>query len=107
PRPDRTSGARHVVGPSMPMHGVHEYRQGGPGNGDRTTRSLTESGVNMLDLGRTFLQSVERSPGALAVADGDRVCSYAQWHDDIAALAAGLKGMGLRQGDRVLVVLQN
>ncbi|OZI50866.1 AMP-binding protein [Bordetella genomosp. 4] len=61
----------------------------------------------MLDLGRTFLQSVERSPGALAVADGDKVCSYAQWHDDIAALAAGLKGMGLRQGDRVLAVLQN
>lgn len=33
----------------------------------------------MLDLGRTFLQSVERSPHALAIVDGDLKLSYAQW----------------------------
>lgn len=31
----------------------------------------------MLDLGRTFLQSVERSPQALAVVDGDQRLTYA------------------------------
>lgn len=61
----------------------------------------------MLDLGRTFLQSVERSPHAAAIADGGRVRSYAQWHADIAAAAAGLHDLGLRRGDRLLAVLQN
>ncbi|OZI67255.1 AMP-binding protein [Bordetella genomosp. 11] len=61
----------------------------------------------MLDLGRTFLQSVERSPDAPAIADGTLVRTYGLWHADIAALAAGLDALGLRRGDRVLAVLQN
>ncbi|MEI2417831.1 AMP-binding protein [Orrella sp. JC864] len=61
----------------------------------------------MLDLGRTFLQSVERSPNALAVVDGSVRRTYAQWREDIAALVAGLHGMGLTHGDHVLAVLQN
>lgn len=61
----------------------------------------------MLDLGRTFLQSVERSPDSLAIVDGERGLTYRQWHDEIAALATGLRGLGLRKGDRVLAVLQN
>ncbi|WP_083228634.1 AMP-binding protein [Bordetella sp. H567] len=61
----------------------------------------------MLDLGRTFLQSVERSPDAPAIADGARQLSYGQWHADIAALGAALDALGLRRGDRLLAVLQN
>lgn len=61
----------------------------------------------MLDLGRTFLQSVERSPQALAIVDGDLRRTYAQWRDEIAGLVAGLRGMGLARGDHVLAVLQN
>ncbi|WP_427183320.1 AMP-binding protein [Bordetella bronchialis] len=61
----------------------------------------------MLDLGRTFLQSVERSPRALALVDGDLRLDYAAWRDCIARTAAGLRQLGLGRGDRLLSVLQN
>ena len=61
----------------------------------------------MLDLGRTFLQSVERSPDTLAIVDGEFKLTYAQWHDIILKVAGGLRELGLARGDRLLVVLQN
>ncbi|MDR5752633.1 MULTISPECIES: AMP-binding protein [unclassified Caballeronia] len=61
----------------------------------------------MLDLGRTFLQSVERSPLALALVDGDLQFTYAQWHRVVLDVADGLRELGLAPGDRLLVVLQN
>lgn len=61
----------------------------------------------MLDLGRTFLQSVERSPHALAIIDGSQRLTYAQWYDAIQRTAAGLRDLGIARGDRLLVVLQN
>ena len=61
----------------------------------------------MLDLGRTFLQSVERSPHALAVVDGELALSYVDWHRIIVEVAAGLRELGIERGDRLLVVLQN
>ncbi|TDF59604.1 AMP-binding protein [Cupriavidus sp. L7L] len=61
----------------------------------------------MLDLGRTFLQSVERSPHAPAIVDGDLVLTYEQWLARIRGVAAGLLDLGLRPGDRVLAILQN
>jgi 2-furoate---CoA ligase len=61
----------------------------------------------MLDLGRTFLQSVERSPNALAIIDGNQRFTYAQWYELIQRTAAGLRDMGIARGDHVLVVLQN
>lgn len=61
----------------------------------------------MLDLGRTFLQSVERSPDALALVDGPTRLTYAAWHALIARVAGGLTALGLRRGDRILSVLQN
>jgi acyl-CoA synthetase (AMP-forming)/AMP-acid ligase II len=61
----------------------------------------------MLDLGRTFLQSVERSPGAVAVVDGPLRLTYAQWHERIKAVAGGLRELGLDHGDHLLAVLQN
>jgi 2-furoate---CoA ligase len=61
----------------------------------------------MLDLGRTFLQSVERSPDALALVDGELTLTYAQWHRLIMKVAEGLRGLGLAHGDRLLAVLQN
>ncbi len=61
----------------------------------------------MLDLGSTFLQSVERSPRALALVDGSIRLNYAQWYERIAAVAAGLQRLGLRRGDRLLVILRN
>ncbi|SAK67535.1 feruloyl-CoA synthetase [Caballeronia calidae] len=61
----------------------------------------------MFDLGRTFMQTVERSPHALALVDGDIALTYAQWFDEVARVATGLKTLGLARGDRLLVALQN
>jgi len=61
----------------------------------------------MLDLGRSFLASVERSPHATAIVDGDLRLSYVDWMSRLAALAGGLAEMGLRRGDHLLVVMQN
>ncbi|WP_182422259.1 AMP-binding protein [Aureimonas sp. ME7] len=61
----------------------------------------------MLDLGTSFLASVERDPSALAIVDGATRLSYAQWLPRITALAQGLTDLGLRPGDRVLTLLQN
>jgi 2-furoate---CoA ligase len=61
----------------------------------------------MLDLGRTYLQSLERSPDALALVDGPLQLSYAQWFKHISSVARGLRRHGLGRGDRLLVALSN
>ncbi len=61
----------------------------------------------MLDLGRTFLQSMERSPHAVALVDGELRLSYAQWSLRVGAAQRALAGLGLRRGDHLVVVLQN
>jgi 2-furoate---CoA ligase len=61
----------------------------------------------VLDLGRTFLQSVERAPRALAIVDGPLRLTFGQWHPRVAAAAAGLASLGLRRGDHLCVVMQN
>ncbi|WP_295641774.1 AMP-binding protein [uncultured Methylibium sp.] len=61
----------------------------------------------MLDLGRTFLQSVERSPQAIALVDGALRLSYADWALRVGAVQRGLAAAGLKRGDHLLVVLQN
>jgi 2-furoate---CoA ligase len=61
----------------------------------------------MLDLGTSFLASVERTPRALAIVDGDLRLSYAEWYPRISAVVAGLHRLGLQRGDHLLTVLQN
>src|SRR5436309_1840484 len=61
----------------------------------------------MFDLGRTFLQSVERRPKHPAIVDGEVRLTYSQWHERIVRVAGALDGMGLARGDHLLVVLQN
>ena len=61
----------------------------------------------MFDLGRTFLATVERNPDADAIIDGARRLSYAQWYREIRRVSAGLAGLGLARGDRLLATLQN
>ena len=60
-----------------------------------------------MDLGRSFLTSVLRQPGAEAVVDGSVRRTYAQWYEEIRAAAGGLKAMGLKQGDHFVVVMRN
>jgi len=61
----------------------------------------------MLDLGTSFLASVERDPDALAIVDGEMRLSYRQWYDKISGLAAALRETGLKRGDHVLTAMQN
>ena len=61
----------------------------------------------MLDLGTSFLASVERDPRALAVVDGSVRYTYAEWYRRISGVADALGALGLRNGDHLLTVLQN
>jgi 2-furoate---CoA ligase len=61
----------------------------------------------MLDLGRSFLASVERNPSATAIVDGQLRLSYEAWFERIRAVAGGLSHLGLRRGDHLVVILQN
>jgi 2-furoate---CoA ligase len=61
----------------------------------------------MLDLGSTFLASVERRPHEVAIVDGALRLTYAAWLERIAACAGGLAALGLARGDHLLVILQN
>ena len=61
----------------------------------------------MLDLGRTFLQSVDRAPDALALVDGPLRRTWSAWAGTVGAVQRGLAGLGLRRGDHVLSILQN
>ena len=61
----------------------------------------------MFDLGRSFLASVERSPDAVAIIEGERRLSYADWYAELCRVAEGLVGLGLERGDRLAVILQN
>ena len=60
----------------------------------------------MLDLGRTFLQSVERSPHQVAIVDGGLRLSYLEWARRIGAVQRGLADAGLARGDHLLVDVQ-
>jgi 2-furoate---CoA ligase len=61
----------------------------------------------MLDLGLSFVASVARDPGALAIVDGEVRLSYAQWYRRISALVAGFDAIGLRPGDHLVTALTN
>ncbi|MHA7876908.1 AMP-binding protein [Roseivivax sp.] len=61
----------------------------------------------MLDLGTSFLASVERDPGAIAIAEGDQTITYADWYRRISALVDGLGQIGLRKGDTLVTAMQN
>jgi 2-furoate---CoA ligase len=61
----------------------------------------------MLDLGLSFLISVEREPHALAIVDGQIRLSYQDWLQRILPIVTGFKELGLKKGDHIVTVLQN
>jgi len=61
----------------------------------------------MLDLGTSFLASVERDPKALAIVDGDVRLTYDAWYVKISSLVAAFDDLGLTAGDHLVTVLQN
>src|SRR5215813_9163304 len=60
-----------------------------------------------MDLGTAFAVSVKRQPDAVAVVDGERRRTFAQWDAEIRAAAGALARMGLKQGDHLAVVMRN
>jgi 2-furoate---CoA ligase len=60
-----------------------------------------------MDLGTAFAASAARRPAATALVDGATRLDYAGWDRIVRATAGGLRGLGLAQGDRLVVVLAN
>lgn len=60
----------------------------------------------MLDLGSSFLASVERDPDALAIVDSDVRLSYRAWYAKISSLVAAFDDLDLKPGDHLVTVLQ-
>jgi 2-furoate---CoA ligase len=61
----------------------------------------------MLDLGTSFLASVQRDPNALAIVDGDVRFTYREWYQRISAVVAGFDELELEPGDHLVTLLQN
>ena len=61
----------------------------------------------MLDLGTSFIASVERDPKALAIVDGATRLTYVEWYRRISGVVAALDELGLRSGDHLLTAAQN
>jgi 2-furoate---CoA ligase len=61
----------------------------------------------MLDLGTSFLASVERDPHALAIVDDGLRLGYQAWYAKISSLVAAFDDIGLKPGDHLITVLQN
>ncbi len=61
----------------------------------------------MLDLGTSFLASVERDPRRARDRRWRLRLTYAEWYRRISAVTAGFHDLGLKPGDHLLTVLQN
>lgn len=61
----------------------------------------------MLDLGSTFIQSVERNPHAVALVADNKRLTYEQWFLSIKRVAGGLEQLGLKKGDHLAAIMQN
>ena len=61
----------------------------------------------MLDLGTSFVASVSRDPGGLAIVDGAVRLTYRDWFKAVSAVAEVLGIAGLRPGDHLVTMLQN
>src|SRR5450631_2174424 len=61
----------------------------------------------MFDLGTSFVASVARDPGAVAIVDAGLRLTYVQWFARISSVVAAFDDLGLRPGDHVVTMLQN
>jgi 2-furoate---CoA ligase len=60
-----------------------------------------------MDLGSAFVVSVMRQPNEIAIVDGDRRKTYADWYNEIRGVAGGLLEMGVAAGDHLAVIMRN
>jgi len=61
----------------------------------------------MLDLGTSFIASVERDPKALAIVDGATRLTYAEWYRQISSVVMAFDELGLKAGDHLLTAARN
>ncbi|WP_273847554.1 class I adenylate-forming enzyme family protein [Rubrobacter calidifluminis] len=52
-------------------------------------------------------RAASRYPESLAVVDGERRYTYAEWNERVDSVACALRGLGVRKGDRVVQLLKN
>ena len=60
-----------------------------------------------MTLARMLSASVARDPDAIAIIEGARRLSYADWEAEVGRVAGGLSGLGLLPGDHLVAVLSN
>jgi len=70
-------------------------------------QTIIVQGRQMFDLGTSFVASVARDPGAVAIVDAELRLTYAQWYARISSVVAAFDDLGLRPGDHIVTVLQN
>lgn len=61
----------------------------------------------MIDLGTTFLSSVDRCPEAIAITYQNKYLNYSNWLNKISSLAISFKKLGLKKGDKLITLLPN
>ena len=61
----------------------------------------------MIDLGTTFLSSVDRCPESIAITYQNKHLNYSNWLNKISSLAISFKKMGLKKGDKLITLLPN
>ena len=61
----------------------------------------------MIDLGTTFLSSVDRCPESIAITYQNKHLNYSNWLNKISSLAISFKKMGLKKGDKLMTLLPN
>jgi 2-furoate---CoA ligase len=69
--------------------------------------SIGQQGSLSMDLGSAFAVSVRRQPGRIAIVDGNKRLSYADWYGEIKTVAGALRAMGLQAGDHFVAVMRN
>lgn len=60
-----------------------------------------------MNIGHLMSQAAERNPDRIAFVWGEETLSYGEVAGRVDALAAALRSMGLRRGDRVAIFMPN
>lgn len=61
----------------------------------------------MFDLGATLLAAEARDGSAAALIDGDAVITYGELADKARRMVSAFDELGLKQGERILIIMQN
>ncbi len=63
--------------------------------------------AQVMNLGRLLTQTAQLFPDRPALIRGDDVCTWGEMEQRVAAMAAALRRLGVRKGDRILVQSRN